>query len=101
MSRDYSYYKEIFKGKQMPFAYVDMDMLAENATAIAKNAHGKNIRIASKSVRVSGLLEWLLKSNPVYKGIMCYTLPEAVFLSKKGFDDLLLGYPGWHPEQVK
>lgn len=101
MKHDYSYYKEVFKSKQMPFAYVDMDMFAENAAAIAKNAHGKNIRIASKSVRVSGLLEWLLKSNSVYKGIMCYTLPEAVFLSKRGFDDLLLGYPGWHPAQVK
>lgn len=101
MNRNYNYYKEIFKGKEMPFAFVDMDMFADNAGAIAKNAHGKTIRIASKSLRVAGLLEWLLKSNPVYKGIMCYTFPEAVFLSRKGFDDLLLGYPGWHEQQIK
>jgi len=101
MIPDYSYYKTIFKGKQLTFAFVDMDMLASNSAAIANNSHRKNIRIASKSIRVSKILDWILKSNPVYKGIMCYTMPEAVFLSKKGFDDLLLGYPGWHPEQIK
>jgi D-serine deaminase-like pyridoxal phosphate-dependent protein len=32
---------------------------------------------------------------------MCFTAPEAVWLSQRGLDDLLIGYPCWHAAQVR
>ncbi|MBW8050953.1 MAG: amino acid deaminase/aldolase [Cytophagales bacterium] len=92
-SRTYDYYKKIFVGQPMPFAFVDMDLLEENARQIVKRALGKKIRIASKSVRCRYLLNRILDLDTAFQGIMCFTVPEAVYLSKQGFDDLLVAYP--------
>jgi D-serine deaminase-like pyridoxal phosphate-dependent protein len=75
---------------------VDLDCLDENISRISEmvfNA-GKKIRIASKSVRVPWLLEYIMKKGgPHFQGIMCYSVPEAAFLATQGFDDLLVAYP--------
>ncbi|MCH8318907.1 MAG: amino acid deaminase/aldolase [Bacteroidetes bacterium] len=92
-SRTYDYYKKIFVGQPMPFAFVDMDLLEENARQIVKRAKDKKIRIASKSVRCRTLLNKILDMDTAFQGIMCFTVPEAVYLSKQGFDDLLVAYP--------
>jgi len=98
---DYQTMKAIFAGQQMPFAFVDMDALDRNIEAIVKRANDKQIRVASKSVRARSVLRHVLDAHPQIQGVMCFTAPEAVWLSQQGFDDLLLGYPIWHPEQVK
>ncbi|MHA2856363.1 amino acid deaminase/aldolase [Paenibacillus lautus] len=97
----YEYYKEIFAQVPRPFALVDLDMLDDNAEAIAQAAGGKKVRLASKSIRSVDVLNRLLRSNPIFQGIMCYTAAEAVFLAEQGFDDLLLGYPQWQPEAIR
>lgn len=97
----YEYYKEIFAEIPKPFALVDLDMLDDNAEAIAQAAGGKTVRLASKSIRSVDVLNRLLRSNPIFQGIMCYTAAEAVFLAEQGFDDLLLGYPQWQPEAIR
>lgn len=97
----YEYYKEIFAEIPKPFALVDLDMLDDNAEAIAQAAGGKKVRLASKSIRSVDVLNRLLRSNPIFQGIMCYTAAEAVFLAEQGFDDLLLGYPQWQPEAIR
>lgn len=97
----YEYYKEIFSEIPKPFALVDLDMLDDNAEAIAQAAGGKKVRLASKSIRSVDVLNRLLRSNPIFQGIMCYTAAEAVFLAEQGFDDLLLGYPQWQPEAIR
>ncbi len=97
----YSDLKNTFAGQQMPFAFVDMDMLDANITAIVERAQGKLIRVASKSVRSRAVLEHILNAHPQIQGVMCFTAPEAVWLSQQGFDDLLLGYPIWHDKQVR
>lgn len=78
-----------------PFAYVDLDLLDRNIAAIAAAAGNKRVRVASKSVRCVGLLRRILDASDVYRGVMCYTAEEALFLARQGFDDLLLGYPNW------
>lgn len=93
MERDYSYYKAIFKGRSFPLAYVDLNLFDENVKNIIPRAGDKKIRVASKSVRCSSLLRRVLDSNPVYQGLMCFTVSEAVYLSQQGFDDLLVAYP--------
>ena len=99
--KSYADLKAIFNGKQMPFAFVDLDALDANIEAIIQRAGDKQIRIASKSVRARPILDHLLQAHPLIQGIMCFTAPEAVWLSQQGYDDLLLGYPTWHPEQIR
>ncbi|MCC6583443.1 MAG: amino acid deaminase/aldolase [Chitinophagales bacterium] len=90
----YQYYNQLFKNLQLPLAYCDVDLLDKNCQDIAHRAEGnKTIRIASKSVRCTAILKRILESNPIYKGLMCFTGREALFLAEQGFDDLLLGYP--------
>jgi D-serine deaminase-like pyridoxal phosphate-dependent protein len=92
---NYQYYNKLFKTLQLPLAYCDINLLDKNINDIALRASGNNktIRIASKSVRCTTILKRILNANPIYKGIMCFTGNEALFLSSNGFDDLLLGYP--------
>lgn len=96
----YETYRTIFQGRPMPFAYVDLDLLDNNIRQIVQRAGNKKIRIASKSVRSLALLQRIQSTDPKFQGIMCFTAPEAVYLSQQGLDDLLLGYPCWHQDQL-
>jgi D-serine deaminase-like pyridoxal phosphate-dependent protein len=98
--RDYGYYRDIFAGRRMPFAYVDLDLLDENARQVLARAQGKRIRIASKSVRCVAVLRRLLAMDERFQGIMCFTAREAVYLAGLGFDDLLIGYPAVHADDL-
>lgn len=99
--RTYDDYREIFAGRTMPFAYVDLDLLAINIAAVARRAGGKPVRVASKSIRSLPLLQRILAANDAMQGVMCFTAAEAVWLAEHGLDDLLVGYPTWHPAQVR
>jgi D-serine deaminase-like pyridoxal phosphate-dependent protein len=101
MAADYGSYKTIFAACPPPFAFVDLDMLAINMRQILRRAAGRRIRIASKSIRCVGIIAKILDASPAFAGIMCFTAPEAVWLSRQGFDDLLLGYPCWRPDHVR
>jgi len=96
LQRDYTYYKGVFSGRAMPFAYLDLDLLEQNTRKIVERAEGKRVRLASKSLRSVAVLKRLLSADPRIQGIMCYTSREAAYLTKQGFDDLLIGYPCWH-----
>lgn len=97
----YQKYRAIFRGVPLPFAYVDLDLLDANIQAILQRASGMPIRVASKSVRCVDILKRVLAASPGFRGIMCYTAPEAAHLSKHGFDDLLVAYPCWQERDVK
>jgi D-serine deaminase-like pyridoxal phosphate-dependent protein len=99
-TRDYAYYKEIFKGRPFPFAYLDLDLLDHNIRQIASRAHGKRIRLASKSLRSVAVLRRILAADPCFQGIMCYTPKEAIYLAEQGFTDLLIGYPTASPHDL-
>ena len=98
--RPYEYYRELFRGRELPFAFVDLDRLAENRAAIAGRAGGKWVRLASKSIRSVAVLERILSSGPPFRGVMCFSAREAVFLSERGLDDLLVGYPVVQEAQI-
>jgi D-serine deaminase-like pyridoxal phosphate-dependent protein len=99
-TRDYSYYRRAFAGHAMPFAWLDLDLLDENIRAILGRAGSKNVRIASKSVRSVAALRRILAASPVFRGLMCFTAREAAWLVGQGFDDLLMGYPAWHHDDL-
>jgi D-serine deaminase-like pyridoxal phosphate-dependent protein len=75
-----------------PFAAVDLDALRANAADLVRRARGKPIRVASKSVRCRPLLEQVLAMDG-FAGVMAFTLPEALWLSRQGVTDILVAYP--------
>jgi len=96
----YQTYREMFRGKPMPFAYVDLDLLDINIKDILQRAQGTKIRIASKSLRCTAILKRIMAASPTFQGVMCYSALEAAHLIQQGLDDLLVAYPCWHEEHV-
>lgn len=101
LNRDYSYYHKILKEQSLPYAFVDIDLLEANLKALKNRAGTKKIRIASKSVRIFEILQRALNFDPIYQGIMCFSNAEAAWLSQRGIDDLLVGYPGLQEKYVR
>ncbi len=99
-TRDYDYYRRAFAGHALPFAWLDLDVLDENVRAVLGRAGSKYVRVASKSVRSVAVVRRILAASPILRGLMCFTAREAVWLTGQGFDDLLLGYPVWHPDDL-
>lgn len=74
-----------------PVAAIDLAALRHNALDMVVRAGGVPIRVASKSVRVREVMDAVL-SLPGYRGILAFTLPEALWLAET-HDDIVLGYP--------
>ncbi len=74
-----------------PFGVLSAEALAANAFDMLDRAGGTPIRVASKSVRVRGVLDAVL-ALPGYRGVLAYTLPEALWLAET-CDDVVVGYP--------
>jgi D-serine deaminase-like pyridoxal phosphate-dependent protein len=76
-----------------PLALVDLDAFDRNAADLTRRAGNLPIRVATKSLRCRYLIERAL-ARPGYRGVMCYSLPEALWLYAAGTsDDLLVAYP--------
>jgi D-serine deaminase-like pyridoxal phosphate-dependent protein len=86
-------YEAIFQAVSPPFAFVDLDALAANAAAMRAQAGPLPIRIASKSLRAAAVLRRILELDPGFRGILAFTLPEALFLAERGFEDIVVAYP--------
>jgi len=99
-SDDYVYYRDIFRGRPMPFAYLDLDLFEENIRQIASRTGGKRIRVASKSLRCLPAIRRVLEADPCFQGIMCFTAREAVYLAGRGLRDLLIGYPTYNADDL-
>lgn len=86
-------YRQALMAHDLPLAYVDLDKLDANITALTQRSAGKPLRVASKSIRSVSMLKYLLAQSSALKGIMCFHPQEAVFLAEQGLDDLLVAYP--------
>ena len=76
-----------------PFAVVDLTALRANAEGMTRRAAGKPIRLASKSVRCRELVTRALGLDG-FRGILAFTLPEALWLAECGTsDDIVVAYP--------
>ncbi|MCY9782368.1 alanine racemase [Nocardiopsis sp. EMB25] len=90
-------YEAATRELQAPFAVVDLAAFRANATALTRRAHGRPIRVVSKSLRCRHLMRAALEL-PGYAGVMAFTLPEALWLAtdeEQGpiSDDILVAYP--------
>ncbi|MFF3963914.1 amino acid deaminase/aldolase [Streptomyces griseorubiginosus] len=75
-----------------PFAVVDLDAFDANAADLARRAAGSaTIRLASKSVRSRALIRRAVQRQG-YRGILAFTLPEALWLAEE-HADVVIGYP--------
>ncbi|MDF1479449.1 amino acid deaminase/aldolase [Leifsonia sp. H3M29-4] len=74
-----------------PFGVISRPALAHNAHDMLRRANGTTIRVASKSVRVRGVIDAVL-ALPGFAGVLSYTLPEALWLAET-IEDVVVGYP--------
>jgi D-serine deaminase-like pyridoxal phosphate-dependent protein len=80
-------------GLQAPLAIVDLAALRANAAGMTRRAAGTPIRLASKSVRCRALIARVLAMDG-FRGVLAYTLPEALWLAATGTsDDIVVAYP--------
>ena len=98
---NYPAYQKAFSAEQLPFAWVDLDLLDQNIHDLAIRAQNTPIRIASKSIRCRWVMERILKANKQFQGLMCFHPNEAAFLASKGFDDLLIAYPSMQQGAIR
>ena len=90
---DLARYNAATAGLEPPFAMVDLAALRANAADMTRRAAGKPIRLASKSVRCRALLVQVLGLSG-FRGILAFTLPEALWLAGQGVsDDIVVAYP--------
>jgi D-serine deaminase-like pyridoxal phosphate-dependent protein len=84
-----------------PLAIVDLEAFDANADDLVRRAGGVPIRVVSKSLRCRFLLERALE-KPGFRGVMSYSLAEALWLHGdggrrdlgRGLDaDILVAYP--------
>jgi len=78
-------------GVSGPVAALNLAAIRYNALDMVIRAGGVPIRVASKSVRVRDVIDATL-ALPGYRGILAFTLPEALWLAET-HDDVVLGYP--------
>jgi D-serine deaminase-like pyridoxal phosphate-dependent protein len=76
-----------------PFAFVDLDAMRRNADALLAQSGGLPIRVASKSVRSTAVLRQILDLDPGFRGVLSFTVREALHLAAAGFDDIVVAYP--------
>lgn len=91
MTSDQQRLERATAGLEPPFAAVDLDAFDANAADLLRRAGATPVRLASKSVRCRALIERALAAG--LRGILAFTLPEALWLAQRGFDDLLVAYP--------
>ena len=85
--------EEAYTHLTRPFACIDLDAIDRNIKFVNEEALGKDIRIATKSVRSASLLRYIAERLTKHSGYMTYDLRETLYLLSEGFDNLLLGYP--------
>jgi len=93
-------YDEILAAVSPPFAFLDLDAMRANASQMLDQAAGLPIRVASKSVRSVPILRRIFALDARFRGILSFTLPEALYLAEEGFEDIFVGYPTVDPKAL-
>lgn len=97
----YTNYKNLFCDIQHPQLFLNLNSLDSNMKWVHQNANSKKIRIATKSIRSTGILRYVINQLPNVNGLMSYTLAEALWLRSQGFKNILMGYPTMDQESLK
>lgn len=84
---------------ERPLVLLDLEAFDNNLIALRERAQNLPIRVASKSLRVRCALDRVLE-QPGFKGILCFTLAEALWLASHGYKDLVVAYPQADPAAI-
>lgn len=84
-------WREATRSLPAPLAVVDLENFDANAADLLARAGGAPVRVASKSVRVRHLVHRALEHG--FRGVMAYSLAEALWLVEDGVEDVLVAYP--------
>lgn len=80
-----------------PFAALYLPAMKANIEDIERRSRSLPTRVASKSIRCRAVMQQVLGENLTaqgdFKGIMAYSLREALWLHEHGAQDILIGYP--------
>lgn len=93
-SRHWPALTEATRHLDAPVGALHLGALRHNAADMTRRAGGTPIRVATKSIRVREVIDALLRL-PGYRGVLAYTLGEAIWLAERldTLDDLVVGYP--------
>lgn len=83
----------LFAGHSLPLAWLDLEALDSNIRSISARCGRMPVRIASKSIRSTEILNYIQEHQQHIAGIMAYSVQEAAMLARKGFKNILMGYP--------
>lgn len=83
---------DVVTGVGAPVAVLDLNACDHNIAEMRLRAGGLPIRLASKSIRVRGLIESVV-GQPGYHGVLAYSAAEARWLAEHGVSDVLVAYP--------
>ena len=103
MNKTFFRYRDIFKGRRMPLAFVDLDKFDRNVAYVAstQKGTGKSIRVHSKSIRCLPLIKRIFDiGGSAYQGVMTISVEEAAFLADQGLDDFIVAYPTVQPSDM-
>ena len=99
--RTYQSYRSTFANTPAPFAFVDLDLLEANIAQVLSYSGDKPVRLGSKSIRCVAIMKRIMATDPRFRGVLCFTAAEALWLFEQGFKDLLVAYPTWNPAQLR
>ena len=91
-------WSEATRGLKAPLLLLDLDAFEANHDDLVRRAAGTPLRVASKSIRVREILHRARQRSaagrrPGFRGVMAYSLWEALWLAASGFDDIFVAYP--------
>jgi D-serine deaminase-like pyridoxal phosphate-dependent protein len=95
-SWDYDIIKPQVTKLDLPAMLVNMDILDQNIANFKMQAEksGKNIRIATKSIRVPELIRYIIDTGGAkFNSLMSFSLKEADYLFNQGFTNIYVAYP--------
>ena len=87
-------YGRAIAGEALPAAIVDLDAFDANIERMVRpiRAAGKQVRVATKSVRCAALIERFVERAAAI-GLMTYSAAETEMWARRGVKDLVLAYP--------
>ena len=101
---NYQTWIHALRGRTLPVAAIDLDALEHNLAILlaARSRPNVTLRVASKSLRVRGLISYLHeRGGGAIHGVMAYSAMEACWLARQGTSDILMGYPLSQPDEAQ
>ncbi len=93
---EYEALRRALAGERLPCAVVRLEAFDRNVERCLAplEGSGKTLRLATKSLRVPALIERVLaRGGARCRGVMAFSAEEAVWLTGRGVDDVLVAYP--------